>query len=150
VAPLLYRTAPDVLIVDYRFPDEDGLSVCLRVEAEAVSPALLVHSAFADGWLTVPALIAGADGIVHKGATGRELAEAIRAVAGGRSAMPTIAPELLTAAAETVDPEDHSILGLLVHGVPKAEICHTLGIRPSELRARRARMLAALRAPAAG
>jgi two-component system response regulator DevR len=92
VAPLLYRTAPDVLIVDYRFPDEDGLSVCLRVEAEAVSPALLVHSAFADGWLTVPALIAGADGIVHKGATGRELAEAIRAVAGGRSAMPTIGP----------------------------------------------------------
>ena len=150
VAPLLCRTAPDVLIVDYRLPDEDGLSVCLGVEAEAVSPALLLHSAFADAWLTVAALIAGADGIVHKGATGRELAEAIRAIAGGRSAMPTIASELLTAAAETVDPEDYSILGLLVHGVPKAEICHTLGIQPSELRARRARMLAALRSPVAG
>ena len=150
VAPLLYRTAPDVLIVDYRLPDDDGLTVCLQVQAGVVSPALLVHSAFADDWLTVPALIAGADGIVHKGATGLELAEAIRAVAGGHSAMPTIVPELLTAAADAVEPEDHSILGMLVHGVPQPEICHTLRLQPAELRARRARMLAALRSPAAG
>ena len=148
VAPLLYRTAPDVLIVDYRLPDEDGLSVCLRVAADVVSPALLVHSAFADGWLTVPALIAGADGIVHKGASGLDLAEAIRAVADGRSAMPAIAPDVLAAAAETMDPDDHPLLGLLVHGTPKPEICRRLGIHPADLRARRARMLAALRAPA--
>jgi DNA-binding response OmpR family regulator len=64
---LLYRTAPDVLVVDYRLPDEDGLSLCLRVGAGVAAPALLVHSAFADGWLTVPALIAGAHGVVHKG-----------------------------------------------------------------------------------
>jgi DNA-binding NarL/FixJ family response regulator len=148
VAPLLYQTAPDVLIVDYRLPDEDGLSLCLRIGADVPAPALLVHSAFADGWLTIPALIAGADGIVHKGATGLELAEAIRTVASGRSAMPTIAPELLTAAAEAVEPEEHAILGMLVQGLPYPEICHTLRIQPAELRARRAHMLAALRAPA--
>ena len=33
LAPLLYRTAPDVLIVDYQLPGEDGLSVCLRLRA---------------------------------------------------------------------------------------------------------------------
>jgi DNA-binding NarL/FixJ family response regulator len=150
VPPLLYRTAPDVLIVDYRLPDEDGLSLCLRVGSDVPAPAMLVHSAFADGWLTVPALIAGADGIVHKGATGLELAEAIRAVASGRSAMPTIAPELLAAAAAAIDPEDQAILGMLVHGLPHAEIGSTLRIGPAELRGRRARMLAALRTPAAG
>lgn len=150
VAPLLYRTAPDVLIVDYRLPDEDGLSICLQVEAGVISPALLVHSAFADGWLTVPALIAGADGIVHKGATGQELAEAIRAVASGHSALPTIDPELLTAAADAVEPEDVAILGMLVHGLSRPEICEALRIQPAELRERRVRMLAALRSPAAG
>jgi DNA-binding NarL/FixJ family response regulator len=150
VAPLLYRTAPDVLVVDYRLPDEDGLSLCLRIGAGVPAPALLIHSAFADGWLTVPALIAGADGVVHKGATGLEIAEAIRAVAAGRSALPTIVPELLAAAAEQLEPEDHAILGMLVHGLPQAEICHTLRIEPADLRTRRARMLAALRAPAAG
>jgi DNA-binding NarL/FixJ family response regulator len=91
LAPMLYRTTPDVLLVDYRLPDDDGLAICLRLEAEVSSPALIVHSAFADDWLTVPALIAGADGIVHKGASGQQLAEAIRTVADGRSALPEIA-----------------------------------------------------------
>lgn len=149
VAPLLYRTAPDVLVVDYRLPDEDGLSLCLRLHAEPAGPALLLHSAFAEGWLTLPALVAGADGIVHKGATGHELAEAIRAVADGRAFMPAIAPELLTAAIETLDPEDHAVFGLLVHGSSSREICDTLALTRGGLHERRARMLAALRVPAA-
>jgi DNA-binding NarL/FixJ family response regulator len=150
VAPLLYRTAPDVLIVDYRLPDEDGLSVCLQVEAGVVTPARLVHSAFADEWLTVLALIAGADGIVHKGATGLELADAIRTVASGRSALPALDSELVTAAADAIEPEDVAILGMLLHRVPRPEICDALRISPTALRERRAGMLAALRSPAAG
>ena len=150
VAPLLYRTAPDVLIVDYRLPDEDGLSLCLRLRAGAGTPALLLHSAFADEWLTIATLIAGADGIVHKGANGFELAEAIRAVARGGSAMPSIASDLLAAAADAVAPEDRPIFESLANGVPPAKIVRALGITPADLRARRARMLTALRAPATG
>jgi DNA-binding NarL/FixJ family response regulator len=150
VAPLLYRTAPDVLVVDYRLPDEDGLSLCLRVRSQPLSPALLVHSAFADEWLTLPALVAGADGIVSKGGTGLQLAEAIRTVANRRSAMPAISPELLTAANEAVEPEDQGVLGMLVHGLPKDEIRHAMGLTPESLHARCARMLAALRVPATG
>ncbi len=148
LAPLLYRTAPDVLLVDYRLPDEDGLAICLRLASEVGAPSLIVHSAFADDWLTVPALIAGARGIVHKGATGQQLAEAIRAVAAGRTALPAIAPDTLVAAGESIGPDNRPILGLLIHGVPETEICSVLRLEPAELRARRARMLAALRAPA--
>ena len=104
LAPLLYRTAPDVLLVDYRLPDEDGLAICLRLASEVGAPSLIVHSAFADDWLTVPALIAGARGIVHKGATGQQLAEAIRAVAAGRTALPAIEPDTLAAAGESIPP----------------------------------------------
>jgi DNA-binding NarL/FixJ family response regulator len=147
VASLLRQSAPDVLVVDYRLPDEDGLSLCLRLRAGAVCPALLVHSAFADDWLTLPALVAGADGILNKGSTGLQLTQAIREVARGRSAMPTVAPELLVAANEAVDPEDQGILGMLVHGLPADEICHMAGLTVAGLHARRERMLAALRAP---
>jgi DNA-binding NarL/FixJ family response regulator len=150
VAPLLYRTAPDVLIVDYRLPDEDGLALCLRLRSQPLCPALLVHSAFADDWLTLPALIAGADGVVPKGGTGLQLAEAIRAVADGRSAMPTVVPELLADANERIDPEDQGLLGMLVHGLPGDEVCHTLRLSPAGLQSRRARMLAALRVPSSG
>ena len=111
LAPLLYRTAPDVLLVDYRLPDEDGLAICLRLASEVGAPSLIVHSAFADDWLTVPALIAGARGIVHKGATGQQLAEAIRAVAAGRTALPAIAPDTLLAAGESIGPDNRPILG---------------------------------------
>ncbi len=149
LAPLLYRTAPDVLLVDYRLPDEDGLAICLRLASEVGAPSIIVHSAFADDWLTVPALIAGARAIVHKGATGQQLAEAIRAVAAGRTALPAIAPDVLLAAGEAIGPDDQPILGMLIHGVPEADICNVLRLEPAQLRARRARMLATLRAPLA-
>ncbi len=149
LTPLLYRTAPDVVILDYRLPDEDGLSVCLRLKAEAVAPALLLHSAFADDWLTVPAILAGADGVLHKGATGMQLAEAIRTVAAGRPYLPPVSPDVLAASGETLTPEDRPILGMLIHGTPQHEIARTLRLEPAVLRARLAQMLAAVRNPSA-
>ena len=148
LASLLYRTAPDVLIVDYRLPGEDGLDICLRLKSQVPAPALLMHSAFADDWLTVPAILAGADGIVHKGASGIELADAVRTVAAGGTALPPVTPELLAATAEALPPDDHPILGMLVHGVPRCEVARVMRLDPPALRARLARMLGALRAPA--
>jgi hypothetical protein len=60
-----------------------------------------------------------------------------------------VKPLLSRTAPEAIEPEDHAILGMLVHGLHHAEICHTLPLEAADPRARRARMLAALRAPAA-
>ncbi len=147
LAPLLYSTNPDVIIVDYRLPDVDGLTLCNQIKREALAPAVLIHSAFADDWLVIPALVAGADGIVHKGAPGRELAESIRTVASGRKALPGLDPELLAASSELLDTEDLPLLGMLVHGTSTAEIVQTLDMSQTELRERQERMVAALRRP---
>jgi hypothetical protein len=48
-----------------------------------------------------------------------------------------------------MDPDDRPILGMLIHGVSEPEICDVLRLDPAQLHARRARMLATLRAPAA-
>ena len=81
---LLYRTDPDVVLLDHHLPDADGLSLCQGLKARDPGRRVILYSAFADGAMTVPAVVAGADGLVHKGARPQELFEAIRHVAARR------------------------------------------------------------------
>jgi DNA-binding NarL/FixJ family response regulator len=136
---------PELAIIDYRLPDGDGLSLCLRLKCAPPAPAVLIYSAFADGQLAVLALIAGADGIVGKGADSGQLCEAVRAVAGGDARLPPIRHDVAETVAARLDPEDLPILGMLRHRTPPGEIAETLDIDEAWLAARRWAMLARLR-----
>jgi len=120
----------------------------LKGKSDAPAPAVVLYSAFADGSLIVPAIVAGADGIVHKGVPALELFEAIRQVARGHSALPPASAALLDAAALALEPEDLPILGLLMDHTPLTEIMATLAIERVELNRRVHRMLQALRSKA--
>jgi DNA-binding NarL/FixJ family response regulator len=146
-APLLYRTQPDVVLLDYNLPDSDGLSLCRHIKAAVPAPAVILYSAFADDSMTVPALVAGADGLVHKGMPPRELFDAIRNIAAGGDALPAISQPLLEAAGHALDDDDLPILGMLVSRTPAGEIAETLGLTPSGLARRIMRMLGQLRVP---
>ena len=147
VAPMLYRTQPDVILLDYHLPDLDGLTLCRRIKTEPPAPAVILYSAFADDTLTVPAFVAGADGILHKGGPARELFEGIRRVARGGDAMPPVSPPLLEAAGQALDPDDLPILSMLLDRTPSAEIASTLRLEAADLRDRVDRMLRHLKVP---
>ena len=147
VAPMLYRTQPDVILLDYHLPDIDGLTLCRRIKSEPPAPAIILYSAFADDTLTVPAFVAGADGILHKGGPARELFEGIRRVARGGDAMPPVSPPLFEAAGQALDPEDLPILGMLLDRTPAAEIASALRLEAPELRDRVDHMLRRLKVP---
>jgi DNA-binding NarL/FixJ family response regulator len=132
VAPLLYRARPDVLILDYHLPRSNGLRLCRRVTRSVGSPAVVIYSAYVDASLVVPAMVAGAGALVDKGAPARELFEAIRSVAAGRSSLPLPIPELLSAARASLDATDHLLFDQIMEGASVADIANSLGVARSE------------------
>jgi DNA-binding NarL/FixJ family response regulator len=134
--PLLNRARPDVVLVDYHLPERNGLVLCHRIKGMLPPPRVLIYSAYAHASLTVPAIVAGADGVVSKSAPANELFEAIRSVARGQRVLPPVTPELLQAARDGVSERDRDIVEMLVDGRSTSEIAKAAGIETRELSGR--------------
>lgn len=144
--PLLYRTRPDLVIVDYHLPKGDGLQLCRRIKADVPAPWVLVYSAYADAWLGFVARAAGADGVGSKAAPARELLELIRRVAAGERVLPAVTAEQLHTAAERLGPDDAPLLSLLLDGTSPTDTADILRIDPDALPSRIDSVLGRLRA----
>jgi DNA-binding NarL/FixJ family response regulator len=131
----------DVVLVDYHLPDEDGLSLCLWLKSTDDAPAVVIYSAYADEALALPAVVAGADGLVGKSSDPVEVGEVVRAVAAGERRLPPASPLAAAGVGARLADEDLPILGMLRHGVPAADIAATLGIDARTLATRRWAML---------
>jgi DNA-binding NarL/FixJ family response regulator len=144
---LLYRTRPEVVLLDYHLPKTDGLMLCRMIKSDVPAPAVVLYSAFADPSMTVPAIVAGADAIVHKGGQTRVLFDAIRRTARGETVLPAVSEPLLEAAGQALEPDDLPLLGMLVNRTPAADIVAALRIPRRELDRRVAGMLGRLKVP---
>ena len=144
--PMLTARRPDVVLLDYHLPGgEDGLQVCRRIKSRLLAPKVLLYSAYAGSSLSIPATIAGADGVIGKGIPARELYEAIRRVAQGERVLPPIAPELMLEASERLDPEDMPILGMLLHDTTTSDIADLVHLDHKAVERRIDQIIARLR-----
>ncbi|MDP2710247.1 MAG: response regulator transcription factor [Solirubrobacteraceae bacterium] len=143
--PALHRTKPDVVVLDYHLPEHDGLVVCRRIKRELLAPAVLLYSAYADASLTIPALLAGVDGLVSKAAPANELYDAIRRVSRGERVLPPISRELLDQAGAKLSADDLPILGMTLDSTPLTEMAQTLGLEPTDIARRIDRMIKRLK-----
>lgn len=146
----LTRGRPDLMLVDYHLQEGDGLSLCHRVKSRPDPPAVMIYSAYADARLTIPAIVAGADGVANKAAPAEELFEAIRVVSKGNALLPPVPRELLEEASRRLEAEDMPILGMLMDRTDRAEVASVLAITPAQLEEQTARMLRALRVETPG
>jgi DNA-binding NarL/FixJ family response regulator len=81
---LLRRTRPDVVVLDHRLGEEDGIELCRQLRAEPDPPSVLLYTADPNSATQRSALEAGASGIVDKAIDVGALFDAIR-VAGRRA-----------------------------------------------------------------
>ena len=69
--PALHRTRPDVVVLDYHLPGDDGVPACRRLKRELPAPAVLLYSAYADAALAIPAVLAGDAAVAGTASHGR-------------------------------------------------------------------------------
>jgi DNA-binding NarL/FixJ family response regulator len=143
--PTLQRTKPDVVLLDYHLPGADGLKLCRRLKRDVPAPAVLLYSAYADSSMVVPAILAGADGLLNKSAPAPELYDALRAVARGDRVLPPVPRQLLESAGHRVDPGDLPILAMMVDGTPISEIAEALRVSARDVSRRLDAMIERLR-----
>jgi DNA-binding NarL/FixJ family response regulator len=139
------ETPVDVAVIDFHLGrGRDGLSLTMDLKQRHPACRVLIYSAFADGALTIMAIIAGADGLLGKQVLGEELPHAIRRLARGQHHLPAVRPVLARAMRSVVEPRDRAIFGMLLHGSRPEAVAERLGLNPAQLHGRRVHILRTL------
>jgi DNA-binding NarL/FixJ family response regulator len=96
VARAVAEHAPDVVLMDIRMPDMDGLAATELVRAQADAPEVIVLTTFEADDYVLRALRAGAGGFLLKDTPPAEIVRAVRTVAAGEPMLsPTITRRLI-------------------------------------------------------
>jgi DNA-binding NarL/FixJ family response regulator len=134
---LAAQTRPDVILMDVRMPQMDGLEATRRIVADEQGARVLILTTFDHDEYVYEALRAGASGFVLKDIAPEQLVEAIRVVARGDAllspsitgklieqyvARPPETPRQPPPAVETLTPREAEILRLVARGLSNAEV----------------------------
>jgi DNA-binding NarL/FixJ family response regulator len=139
----------DVVIVDYEQAGQDGLALARILTGLPEAPSVLIYTAYADVWMTVATVVAGADGLLSKATFGDDLGHAVRVLANGGRYLPPVDRPALVGVVASLPPTEQSITNMLLTGVDPATILRVLSISEAELAAKRSAIVKALSSPAA-
>jgi DNA-binding NarL/FixJ family response regulator len=156
------RLTPDVVLMDVRMPELDGVEATRRIVAAGVSTRVIILTTFDLDEYVHAALRAGASGFLLKDAQPADLLSAIRAVAAGDAVVaPRVTRRLLEAYSHrlpsavapgasdrdrlsALTAREHEVLTLVAGGLSNAEIADRLVVSEATVKTHVGRVLAKL------
>ena len=135
--PQIESLCPDVAIVDVNLPGMSGLELARKVADRCPQVLILIVSAYDDYAYVAEALEIGVGGYLMKTASGKEVVNAVRAVADGTLVLDRAIsgrlrrrslPAAVTASPDALTERQMEILALLVKALPNKRIADELGL----------------------
>ncbi|MGN0855730.1 MAG: response regulator [Kiritimatiellia bacterium] len=124
------KTKPDIVLMDIRMPGKGGIEALREILAAQPEQKVVMLTTVGTEESVYQALNAGAKGYVMKDSAPNHIVDAIRAVAGGGTYIPTDVRDLYAARATSPEltPRERESLTLLSKGLSNREIAARLGI----------------------
>ncbi|MET9930503.1 response regulator [Streptomyces sp. NPDC000963] len=151
---------PDVVLMDIRMPELNGIEATREIVAADADAKVLVLTTFDLDEYVYQALRAGASGFLLKDASARQLADGVRVVAAGEALLaPTVTKRLITEFAKApgasprppamaqigeLTERETEVLVLIAQGLSNAEIADHLVVAESTIKTHVSRILVKL------
>jgi DNA-binding NarL/FixJ family response regulator len=158
---LAQRERPDVMLMDIRMPEMDGLEATRRILADGGATRVLILTTFDLDEYVYEALRAGASGFLLKDTLPDELLAAVRVIASGESLLapkittrliadfvqrPADPPRQAHPGLELLTEREAEVLGAVAKGLSNAEIADELFMSHATAKTHVSRLLAKLQA----
>ena len=151
---------PDVVLMDVRMPDLDGIAATAELLAAAPASRVMILTTFEDDAYLLGALRAGASGFMLKRSSPEDLIAAIHTVAAGEALLsPSVTQRIIDRVArhpvidesaiaqlDELTPREREVLELIARGLSNREIAAELTVEETTVKSHVKRVLMKLQA----